>query len=298
MSEMTLFGKKSTAVSSKFAGLQSSVAATLTGGGQGNRRISIKGGVFREIVGGKEVRINDDRAMNVAIIKAAPVSRMFFAGTYVEGETMKPTCWSSDGNTPAKEVPEAQRQSTRCKGCKQDIKGSGQNDSRACKFQQRVAVMLEGDIEARNVYQMVLPATSVFGDAENGKMPLQAYARHCAAHNTLIESIITEMRFDTASPTPKLVFKPVRELSDEEADVVLEMIEHPDTVKAVTLNVSQTDGVIPAPKLAAPAPAPKQEVKEPEPEPEVKKTTKKAAPVVEDKPTVDLAEIVGEWDDE
>ena len=294
MSEMTLFGKKSTAVSSKFAGLQSSVAATLTGGGQGNRRISIKGGVFREIVGGKEVRINDDRAMSVAIIKAASVSRMFFAGAYVEGETAKPTCWSSDGSTPAKEVPEAQRQSARCKGCKQDIKGSGQNDSRACKFQQRVAVMLEGDIESRNVYQMVLPATSVFGDAENGKMPLQAYARHCAAHNTLIESIITEMRFDTASPTPKLVFKPVRELSDEEADVVLEMIEHPDTVKAVTLNVSQTDGVIPAPKLAAPAP--KEEVKEPEPE--VKKTSKKTAPVVEEKPAVDLAEIVGEWDDE
>jgi hypothetical protein len=146
MSEMTLFGKKSTGVSSKFSGLQSSVASTLTGGGQGNRRISIKGGVFREIVGGKEVRTNDDRSMNVVIIKAAAVSRMYFGGAYVEGETSKPTCWSNDSNTPAKEVPEAQRQSARCKGCKQDIKGSGQNDSRACKFQQRVAVMLEGDI--------------------------------------------------------------------------------------------------------------------------------------------------------
>jgi len=295
MSEMTLFGKKSTGVASKFAGLQSSVASTLTGGGHGNRRISIKGGVFREIVGGKEVRTNDDRSINVVIIKAAPVSRMYFGTGYVEGETSKPTCWSNDGNTPAKEVAEAQRQSARCKGCKQDIKGSGQNDSRACKFQQRVAIMLDGDIEARNVYQMVMPATSVFGDAENGKMPLQAYARHCAAHNTVIESIITEMRFDTASPTPKLVFKPVRELTDAEADVVLEMVEHPDTAKAVTLNVSQTDGVIPAPKLAAPEP--KAEVKEPEPEPEVKKAAKKPAPVVVEKPAVDLAEIVGEWDD-
>jgi hypothetical protein len=296
MSEMTLFGKKSTGVSTKFAGLQGSVSSVLTGGGQGNRRISIKGGVFREIVGGKEVRINDDRAMNVAIIKAATVSRMFFGGAYVEGETSKPTCWSSDGNVPAKEVPEAQRQSARCKGCKQDIKGSGQNDSRACKFQQRVAIMLDGDIASRNVYQIILPATSVFGDAENGKMPLQAYARHCDAHSTLIESIITEMRFDTASPTPKLVFKPVRELTDDEADVVLEMMQHPDTIKAVTLNVSQTDGVIPAPKLAAPEP--KAEVKAPDPEPEVKKAAKKPAPVVEEKPAVDLAEIVGEWDDE
>jgi hypothetical protein len=103
------------------------------------------------------------------------------------------------------------------------------------------------------------------------------------------------MRFDTASPTPKLVFKPVRELTDDEADVVLEMVDHPDTIKAVTLNVSQTDGVIPAPKLAAPAP--KAEAKEPEVEPEVKKAAKKPAPVVEEKPAVDLAEIVGEWDD-
>jgi hypothetical protein len=30
----------------------------------------------------------------------------------------------------------------------------------------------------------------------------------------------------------------------------------------------------------------------------VKKTSKKTAPVVEEKPAVDLAEIVGEWDDE
>lgn len=295
MSEMTLFGKKSSSIASKFAGLQSSVASTLAGA-QGNRRISIKGGVFREIVGGKEVRTNDERAMNVVIIKAAPVSRMFFAGAYVEGETIKPSCWSNDGISPAKEVPEAQRQSARCKGCKQDIKGSGQNESRACKFQQRVAVLLEGDIESKNIYQMVLPATSVFGDAENGKMPLQAYARHCNAHNTLIESIITEMRFDTASPTPKLVFKPVRELTDDEADIVLEMVDHPETIKAVTLNVSQTDGVIAAPKLAAPEPKVEAKESEPEPEPEIKKA-KKPAPVVQDKPEVDLAEIVGEWDD-
>jgi hypothetical protein len=293
MSDITLFGKKDSRVASKFAGIQSSLTSTLAGGPQGNRRISIKGGVFREIVGGKEVRVNDDRAMNVVMIKAAPVSRMFFKGQYVEGEALKPTCWSSDQIKPDKEVPESQRQSSSCRGCKQDIKGSGQNESRACKFQQRLAVMIEGAVESRQVYQMILPATSIFGDAENGKMPLRAYARHCSAHGSMIESIVTEMRFDTASPTPKLIFKPVRDLTEDEADVVIEMMEHPDTIKAVTLNVSQTDGVIPAPQIEAPKPVPQEAPAE-----EVKKVSKKAAaPVVTEKADVDLAEIVGEWDD-
>lgn len=296
MSAMTLFGKPSN-VASKFSGVQSNLTSSLSGGASGNRRISIKGGVFREIIGGKEVRVNEERSMNVVIINAAPVSRMYFEGKYVEGEAVKPMCWSHDCNKPAPEVPEAQRQASNCRQCKQDIKGSGPSDSRACKFQQRVAVMVEGEITKRQVYQLALPSTSVFGDAENGKMPLQAYARHCGAHSTLVESIITEMRFDTSSPTPKLVFKPVRELTEEEADAVLEMREAPETIRAITLTVSQTDGVMPAPKLEAPAP------KKVEPEPESvveepKKVAKKNAPAPVQESKADLADIVGDWDDE
>ena len=49
-------------------------------GGLGARRISIKGGVFREFMGGKEYRVSEERSMSVVIIKAAPkVSRVFYA---------------------------------------------------------------------------------------------------------------------------------------------------------------------------------------------------------------------------
>ena len=302
MSSMTLFGGKQSALLSGVEDNLTSTIAGNSGGVQGNRRISIKGGVFRETIGGKEYRVSEERAMNVVLVNAAPISRMYFAGSYVEGETVKPMCWSSNTQTPDAAVPQDQRQASRCMDCPQNIKGSGQGEGRACRFQQRIAVLLEGELEKREVYQVTLPATSIFGDGEKGKMPLQAYGRHLAAHSTNAIGIVTEMRFDTASPTPKLVFKPVRALDDAETAIALEMRTHADTIKAITLNVSQMDGVIaapkakeelfekPAPKLEAPKPAEVEEVIE-----EPKKVVKKSAAPAENK--AELADIVGEWDD-
>jgi hypothetical protein len=309
MTAMTLFGKPSKTSLALLDGVEDNLTSTIAGGASGNRRISIKGGVFREIVGGKEVRVSEDRAINVVIVNAAPLSRMYFAGTYTEGEVVKPTCWSSDTQRPDASVPQDQRQSQFCKDCPQHIKGSGQGETRACRFQQRIAVMLDGELDKREVYQVTLPSTSVFGDADGKKMPLQAYGRHLKAYNAKAISIVTEMRFDTASPTPKLVFKPVRELEEHELQTAVEMQKHEDTLKAINLNVSQMDGVIPAPKAIStpiPAPAPKpvekavervvervvaEEVID-EPKKVVKKST---APVSDEKP--DLSAVVDEWDD-
>ena len=150
MSELTLFGQKRSALATQ---LKNSVADTLAGGAGGaiNRRISIKGNVFREIINGKEHNVNEDRAMNLVIVNAAPISRMYYASSYVEGEVVKPACWSSNGQTPDKEVPADTRQANRCLDCKQNIKGSGQGEGRACRFQQRLAVMIEGGIEGREI---------------------------------------------------------------------------------------------------------------------------------------------------
>lgn len=300
MSNVTLFNE-SNALSTLFAGVESNIAANVGGNTGTNRRISIKGGVFRELLNGKEINVSEERALNVVIINASKLSRMYFEGTYTEGVALKPTCWSSDSQAPDIAVPEGQKQASKCADCKQNIKGSGANGGRSCRFQQRLAVMLEGNIGKKEVYQLTLPATSIFGDGEKGKLPLQGYVRFVGAHNTRVEAIITEMRFDTSSPTPKLVFKPVRALDDAEAAVVVEMIQAPETLKAITLNVSQMDGVIPAPKEAAPAlfapaaEAPKAEVVEAEEEPKLK-VSKKTAPPAESK-SDDLADVMAGWDD-
>lgn len=299
MSDMTLF-QGGNAVSTLFADVESNVAANVGGSGSTNRRISIKGGVFREILNGKEVNVSEERALNVVIINASKLSRMYFEGTYTEGVALKPTCWSSDSQTPDAAVPEGQKQASKCADCKQNIKGSGANGGRSCRFQQRLALLLDGNIDKKEVYQLTLPATSIFGDGEKGKLPLQGYVRYVAAHNTRVEAIVTEMRFDTSSPTPKLVFKPVRALTDDEAKVVVEMIKAPETLKAITLNVSQMDGVIPAPQAQAALFAPKPEAKaEAKPEPEGEepklKVTKKSAPPAE--APKDLADVMADWDD-
>ena len=309
MTSMTLFSGKSSALAEKLKG---SLSDTLSGGAGGgsNRRLSIKGGVFRELLNGKEQRVSEERAMNIVIVDAAPISRMYFAGSYQEGEVTKPTCWSADTQTPAEDVPQENKQSNRCMDCKQNIKGSGQGEGRACRFQQRLAVQLEGEIEKREVYQLTLPSTSIFGSGDKNKMPLQAYGRHLKAHNEAPSAIVTEMRFDTASPTPKLIFKPIRRLEDAEIEVVLEMREHEDTTKAITLTVSQMDGVgaekkddelfekpvaKAAPKLEAPKAEAQAAAEEPIEEP--KKMAKKTAAAAPVEGKADLADIVGEWDD-
>lgn len=257
-------------------------------GGLGSRRISIKGGVFREFIGGKEYRVSEERSMNVVIIKAAPkVSRIYYAGSYSEGEAVSPTCWSSDSQKPDDKVKDENKQAATCLTCPQNIKGSGQGDSRACRYQQRLAVLIDGEVEKAEVYQLVLPPTSVFGDGEKGKLPLQAYARHLKNHGTPITGVVTEMRFDTASPTPKLIFKPVRPVTEAEFTKIQELKDSKQAIAAITLTVAQTDGVKDKPKQAVEA-LPFEEVEEP----------KKAAPK---KPAVSnepkLEDLVGEWDD-
>lgn len=310
--EMTLFGNTNSAVAALLAEAQDDLTSKLAGGGtSGNRRISIEGGVFREIVGGKEVRRSEERGMKIVIVNAAPVSRMFFQGTYVKGQKTKPTCWSADTQRPDPAVPAENRQASYCKDCPQHVKGSGQGDGRACRFQQRIAVVLADDASIGNdVYQVTLPSTSVFGDADGKKMPLQAYGRHLKAHGMPAIGLVTEMRFDTDVSTPKLVFRPVRPLEEAELRNAMDLQKHEDTIKAITLNVSQMDGVIEAPKIEAPKPnlfaaepkevaqmeakAEKAETEEAVAEP--KKVVKKSA-AAEVTEKADLSDIVGDWDD-
>jgi hypothetical protein len=290
MSEMTLFKGGLPAYLKGTDDATNSLAGT-GDGGLGARRISIKGGVFREFIGGKEYRVSEDRSMNVVIVKAAAkVSRIFYSGSYVEGEAVSPTCWSSDSQRPDERVKD--KQAATCLSCPQNIKGSGQGESRACRYQQRLAVVLEGDIDKKEVYQLVLPPPSVFGDGEKGRLPLQAYARHLKNHGTPITGVVTEMRFDTASPTPKLIFKPVRPVTEEEFNVVQELKDSPEAIAAITLTVAQTDGVKDkaTPALAKPevTAVAVEEVEEPK-----KAAPKKAAATAEPK----LEDLVGEWDD-
>ena len=300
----------------------SETAKALTGGGVGNssQRISIKGGVFRLLAGGKEIASIDERFLDVIIVKAAPkVSRIFYAKSYDGDNITGPDCWSNDGERP--EASAENKQSTTCMTCPQNIAGSGQGNSRACRYQQRLAVVLDNNIEGA-VLQLTLPATSVFGKEDGDKRPLQAFARNLALQNPPIspEMIVTRMKFDTKAEAPKLHFAPSRWLTDEEYAIVKTQGDSDEAKRAVVMTVAAADGVKTAPKLAiegkrpmgeltkeedapayepiaakAKAKAKPAEVEE-DAEPEVRKESSKPSAVPAKKGK--LADIVSDWDDE
>jgi hypothetical protein len=326
MSNITLFTSSNVPAFARNNEL-SETAKALTGGGAGlaTKRISIKGGVFRLVAGGKEVASVEDRHLDVVIVKAAPkVSRIFYAGAYdKDAAAVAPNCWSNDGDKPDPSVKEPQNKT--CMGCPQNEAGSGNGNSRACRFQQRLAVVLANNPEG-DVLQLTLPAASIFGKEDGDKRPLQAYARYLAAQTPPVnpEQIVTRMKFDTKAESPKLFFTPVRWLEEDEYASVTRQAESEEAKRAVVMTVAQADGVkappmaIPgkptqakaAPKVdaeeveeEAPAPAPKAAkapktapVAAEDDEPEVRKAPSKETAVPAKKSK--LADIVSDWDDE
>jgi hypothetical protein len=310
MSNITNFNPAQTPAFAR-TGELSAVAKSLAGGGAGNnsKRISLKGGVFRLIAGGKEVAAIDDRHLDVVIVNAAPkVSRTFYAGQFIEGEAKAPDCWSADGNLPDASIESPQAAS--CASCPQNIKGSGQGDSRACRYSQRLAVVLANDVDGGDVMQLTLAATSIFGKAEgDDKRPLQEYARYLAAQNISPEMVVTRLKFDTKAAVPKLFFQPARWLDDVEYASALEKGQSEEAKRAITMTVAQADNIKPVQiegkRPAAAKPAAKPVVEEVEDvveavaeevvdEPAKRKAA--AKPTAVPKKSGSLASVVADWD--
>lgn len=269
--------------------LDDTTKALMGSGGGGSKRISIEGGVWRLLVNGKEIAQKEERNLNVVIVAASSkVARMYYAGVYKKGVSAPPDCWSANGDHPDKSVEAPQASS--CASCPQNIKGSGQGDGRACRFSQRIAVVLDNDIGG-DVFQLVLPSTSIFGEGEAGKWPLQMYAKMIGAKGVPITAVVTEMRFDTASSTPKITFKPVRFLEASEISTAIEQGKSTEAVKAITMTVAKAKDDAPA--LEAPKAEIKAKPVDLEAEP-VKRTVKKEEPAAKK----DLSKILSDWDDE
>lgn len=216
----------------------------LAGEGRTFRRISIEGGVWRMVVGGKEVGKNTERHLDVVIARASDAnSRTFYEGTYQKGVKTAPSCLSHDGIRP--DPKSTKPQSTLCANCPQNVAGSGQGDSRACRFSRRVAVLLANDIPGE-LYSLSIPAASLFGNDVN-KMGLQQYARKLQAHGVGMNAVVTRLHFDLDASTPKLVFEAIRPLQAEEFAIVTQKRNSEEAKLAVNTPVHEQDGVAAAP---------------------------------------------------
>ncbi len=208
------------------------------------------------------------------------------------------TSTACDGIAPDASVESPQ--GPNCDNCPQNIKGSGNGDSRACRYEKRLAVVLADDIKG-SVYQLLLPSKSYFGKGDIDKMPFEQYAKYVASQGYNINMIVTEMKFDSDSDNPKLTFKPIGFLSKEQWEVAKQQGATLDAKQAIVMTASQADAKPKA--IAAPVASTvnKAEVKA-EAEAEVPEPTKKVSKKAAEAPTEkkDLAEIMGNWatDDE
>jgi|TARA_B100000073_G_scaffold74806_2_gene56314 hypothetical protein len=292
MSDMALFEEGNSLISKDLFKELTAVDDLLSGGTSVSTippRISIKGAKFREMVSGEQTQVRKDDFLNVVIVNAGALSRTYYEGEYDSDNPTPPACWSPDNKKPDAEVENPQAKT--CESCPQNVKGSGKGESRACRFNQRIAVLLEGDLDT--VYQLQLPATSIFGKDKKG-MGMQQYVAFLKSKGAPSIGVITKMYFDEDSAVPKLFFKPERPLKEEELKQALEARESPQALNAITMTVSKVDAV-----------EKKREVKVQETEDvvdvedtveEPKKVSKKADGAAPP-PDEDLASIVEEWDD-
>lgn len=282
--------------------------SNITGSSITSKRISIRNNVFRLMVNGKEIDKSDERHIDVVIVNASPsVHRMYFAGEYKPGMKLSPpACWTSDSIKPDVEVDGPQ--SVTCAECPQNIKGSGPNGTKACRFSRRIAVVRADDING-DVFQVTLPSQSIFGNGTAERRPLHEYTDYVRANNQNLMSVVSRMSFDMDSSSTKVGFKPIRILNDEEYDLCSEKSKSDDAKRAITLSVNinkdESDKTPPPAPTAKPVPKPRpvdafSETKPTEqdniPEPTKRAEPKAKAP--DPKPAtgdVSLDDLVDDW---
>jgi len=267
----------------------------------GVKRIVPKNGIFTKEIGGKPMgKIKGD--VNVVIINSSPkVGRIFYANAWTpDAEPTAPDCFSNDGNSP--DAGSTNKQAERCDDCERNIKGSGQGNSKACRYSRRIAVMLEDDFGTPlegDVYQMNLASKTLFGQspAENTHM-FENYVKYLGNNGKSLDWYITKISFNEENNNASQLFTPVEHIKRHQYDVISKIATTPAVVKMVTMTPYQADmsGRTPSlevPKSFAKPVAAKEDdiVEEPK-----KRESKKADPAPTPKKNLDS--VIAAWADE
>jgi len=239
-------------------------------------------------------------SIEVVIVAASPVkSKLYYKG-YNDGANDKPICFSSNGVTP--DQRSQQMQAKACAVCPQNQRGSrvdenGQARGTACRDNKRVAVVPLSDLQ-NEVYGgpmlLRIPAASLNDFAQFTTKLEHMGMPYC--------SVGVKIAFDPEQAYPKFLFSGVRTLTDDEADIILELRDSPQVKRIisedsgsapVTPQVTHDDGLS---KLAAPSAKFEQaSAPAPAPAPAAKKAAPKkaAAPAPVEAPVEDEEQTTG-----
>lgn len=313
MSNMAIF-KQQTEVSARVASRELSPLAQAVAPKTSGRRIAAKNGKFHRIINGEKAG-SMDGPLNIIVVNALPeVSRTFYAKTYdPDAEATLPNCWSNLGDVPDPRA--SNKQSATCATCPKNIDGSGKDGKgRACRFNRKIAVLLDGD-KSGDLYQMNIPALSLFGKGADNKYPFQSYLTHLTANGVSVDRVVTEVTLDEDADVSVMRFTPFRHINDEELDLVDAAQNNPMSKSMIQITVAETDGVTKKPEGSdngfSDEPAKEEVVKEPEaktvegevveeekPEEPKKRSSPKASKPKEVAPeSSDLDKVINQWAD-
>ena len=223
-------------------------------------QLSVKGGKFRIILDGEEtvmMRTNPDtnEPEPVALVKLVVLNtgkrsaRSYYPGKYNPENVTGPVCFSLDGEKP--DASAAEPQAATCASCPMSQKGSKISEASgkaitACTMQRRLAVVPASKLDFEPLLMRLAP-TSAWdkNNAENesqGWYAWQQYLDFIASRGAKhTAAIVTMVKFDSATEYPKLLFKPDRFLTKEEAGQIKD-VWNGEKVKAL-LEAKEQDAI-------------------------------------------------------
>lgn len=210
---------------------------------------------------------------------ASAISKKFYLGGYVDGESKAPDCFSVNGISP--DVASAAKQSTMCATCPQNIWGSVTTErgrkAKACRDGRRIAVVPMGDVENGafgGPMLLDIPPTSLAN--------LEMYTRTLERLQADISQVVTRIGFGPATHQ-ELVFSTTGWVGDPadyamviehaRSDTVSRMLEAPVDDVTSEPSAKQLLGQRPAHLAVVPTPlraSPAEELDEPDEKPEDK----------------------------
>lgn len=204
-------------------------ALTGTGGAGAVDRISLKQSRFRLIRGGEEVAVIPESHIDVVMLRINEgVTKMYYDQPWNPAQDSEPpTCHSDDGIYPAADSKRIQART--CAECPHNVWGSRINPTtgaqgKACADSKRISVVPASDVRG-DAFQLSVPAASL--------SDLGAYLRKLDSISPPVpyNAVVTRVAFDTNATYPKLLFSPVRYLTEDEYQVAEQERFEADDVK-------------------------------------------------------------------
>jgi hypothetical protein len=198
-------------------------------------------------------------SLEVVILRANPhITKNFYKQGYSAGAAEAPDCFSLDGLRP--DIGSKEKQAKTCASCPQNVFGSRITPAgtkvKACQDNRRLAIVPVSDIKNETFGGPMLlriPAASL------GELALMG--KNLKARGFPYNSVAVKLGFDIEASYPKLTYKPIRPLTEDEGQDVVAMLSDEKLqrilAEAVELVTAEADDK-PEPVAAA----------KPEPEPE------------------------------